>query len=192
MRPLMLALALAGSLTLAVPALPVAAADTSSTAIEAAESAVERARRDMRAEFRAPPVNGRYVWKDGAGDVTRVVLDLSRQLAFAYDGGELIAVSTISSGDADHLSPVGVFPIMEKKRHHRSNRYNDAPMPYMLWWHQRPTDGGAWPNAHVHAHVAPLLRSPGTPRFVAAGELGSGVFFNPVDPAAAAEALRRA
>ena len=131
MRPLMLALALAGSLTLAVPALPAAAADTSSTAIEAAESAVERARRDMRAEFRAPPANGRYVWKDGAGDVTRVVLDLSRQLAFAYDGGELIAVSTISSGDADHLSPVGVFPIMEKKRHHRSNRYNDAPMPYM-------------------------------------------------------------
>ena len=59
MRPLMLALALAGSLTLAVPALPAAAADTSSTAIEAAESAVERARRDMRAAVRAPPVNGR-------------------------------------------------------------------------------------------------------------------------------------
>ena len=65
-----------------------------------------------------------------------------------------------------------------------------APMPYMLWLHQRPTDGGAWPSAHVHAHVAPLLRSPGTPRFVAAGELGSGVLFNPVDPEVAANALR--
>jgi UDPglucose--hexose-1-phosphate uridylyltransferase len=68
----------------------------------------------------------------------------------------------------------------------------DAPMPYMLWFHQRPTDGGAWPHAHVHAHLAPLLRSPGTPRFVAAGELGSGVFFNPVVPADAAAALRDA
>ena len=65
-----------------------------------------------------------------------------------------------------------------------------APMPYMLWWHQRPTDGGAWPTAHVHAHVAPLLRAPGTPRFVAAGELGSGVFFDPVVPEEAAVRLR--
>lgn len=68
----------------------------------------------------------------------------------------------------------------------------DAPMPYMLWFHQRPTDGGDWPFACVHAHVAPLLRSPGTPRFVAAGELGSEVFFNPVDPEDAAAALRAA
>lgn len=65
-----------------------------------------------------------------------------------------------------------------------------APMPYMLWVHQRPTDGGEWSAAHVHVHVAPLLRSAGTPRFVAAGELGSGVAFNPVEPAAAAASLR--
>ncbi len=62
----------------------------------------------------------------------------------------------------------------------------------MWWWHQRPTDGRDWPGAHLHAHIAPLLRSPGTPRFVAAGELGSGVFFNPVAPTDAAAALRRA
>lgn len=68
----------------------------------------------------------------------------------------------------------------------------DAPMPYMLWIHQRPTDGGDWPAAHVHVHVAPLLRAAATPRFVAAGELGSGQFFNPVEPADAAAALRDA
>jgi UDPglucose--hexose-1-phosphate uridylyltransferase len=42
----------------------------------------------------------------------------------------------------------------------------------------------------VRVHVAPLFRAPGTPRFVAAGELGSGLFFNPVDPSVAATALR--
>ena len=68
----------------------------------------------------------------------------------------------------------------------------DEPMPYMLWFHQRPTDGGAWPAAWVHAHIAPLHRSAGTPRFVAAGELGSEVYFNPLDPADAAAALRAA
>jgi UDPglucose--hexose-1-phosphate uridylyltransferase len=65
-----------------------------------------------------------------------------------------------------------------------------APMPYMMWIHQRPTDGGLWPEAHVHVHIAPLYRAAGLPRFVAAGELGSGTYFNPVAPEAAAAALR--
>lgn len=71
----------------------------------------------------------------------------------------------------------------------------DAPMPYMLWVHQRPfTEDAAarWPGAHVHVHIAPLFRSPGVPRFVAAGELGSGVYYNPVGPEEAAERLRDA
>lgn len=66
----------------------------------------------------------------------------------------------------------------------------DAPMPFMLWFHQRPFDGGSWPAARVHAHIAPLLRAPGTQRFMAAGELGSGLWFNPVDPVRAAADLR--
>ncbi len=74
----------------------------------------------------------------------------------------------------------------------RLDRLFAAPMPYMLWVHQRPTDGQTWAAAHVHAHVAPLYRAAATPRFVAAGELGSGVYFNPVEPARAAEELRRA
>jgi UDPglucose--hexose-1-phosphate uridylyltransferase len=74
----------------------------------------------------------------------------------------------------------------------RLDRLFAAPMPYMLWFHQRPTDGGTWPAAHVHAHVAPLYRAPDTPRFVAAGELGSGVHFNPVEPDRAADELRKA
>ena len=64
------------------------------------------------------------------------------------------------------------------------------PMPYMLWIHQRPFDGGSWPRAWLHLHIAPFHRSAGTPRFVAAGELGSEVYFNPVDPDDAARALR--
>ena len=74
----------------------------------------------------------------------------------------------------------------------RLDRLFDAPMPYMLWIHQRPTDGREWPMAHLHVHVAPVLRQPGTVRFVAAAEQGSGVFLNPVPPDAAAAALREA
>lgn len=74
----------------------------------------------------------------------------------------------------------------------RLDRLFDEPMPLMWWWHQRPTDGGEWPGAHVHAHVAPLRRGPGTTRFVAAAEQGAGILFNPVPPETAAAHLRDA
>jgi len=74
----------------------------------------------------------------------------------------------------------------------RYDRLFDSPLPYMFWIHQRPFDGDDWPRAWVHAHLAPLYRSAGTPRYVASGELGGEVFFNPVDPDRAAAALRGA
>jgi UDPglucose--hexose-1-phosphate uridylyltransferase len=74
----------------------------------------------------------------------------------------------------------------------RFDRVFDAETPYMLWIHQRPTDGGAWPGARLHVEIVTPWRAPGVMRYVAAGELGSGVFFNPVDPEAAAQTLRDA
>lgn len=74
----------------------------------------------------------------------------------------------------------------------RLGRFFGAPVPYMWWIHQRPFDGGDWPRAWIHLHLCPLWRSPGTARYVAAAELGGGVLFNPIDPAAAAGHLRRA
>ena len=62
--------------------------------------------------------------------------------------------------------------------------------PYMLWVHQRPNDGGDWPAAHLHLHLAPALRAPGVARHLAAAELGAGVFFDPVDPQQAAAQWR--
>ena len=61
---------------------------------------------------------------------------------------------------------------------------------HVVWFHQAPASGGhEW---HVHAHVAPPLRAPGVPRFVASGELGSGLLSSPVVPEEAAQALRDA
>jgi UDPglucose--hexose-1-phosphate uridylyltransferase len=74
----------------------------------------------------------------------------------------------------------------------RLDRLFDRPLPYMLWVHQRPTDGGLWPEAHVHLHVVSPMRSPGVQRYVAAAELGSGAYVNPVVPEDAAAALRGA
>jgi UDPglucose--hexose-1-phosphate uridylyltransferase len=74
----------------------------------------------------------------------------------------------------------------------RLDRLFDGAMPYMMWIHQKPTDGGDWPTAHLHLHVTPLLRAAGVQRFVASAEQGAGVYLNPVPPELAAENLRRA
>lgn len=68
----------------------------------------------------------------------------------------------------------------------------DTRTPYMMWIHQRPTDGGDWPTAQLHIEIVSPWRSKGVMRFVAAGELGSGEYFNPVVPEDAARDLRDA
>jgi len=131
-------------------AAPAFAADNSVAAIHTAEAAVRQARQDMHAVFGNTTLRpGQFKWRDGrtGSDVTRIVLDLSRQLAFAYGDDGLVAISTISSGDKNHLSPVGVYEILAKERMHRSIRYDNAPMPFM----QRINDGGV----ALHAGALP-------------------------------------
>jgi UDPglucose--hexose-1-phosphate uridylyltransferase len=74
----------------------------------------------------------------------------------------------------------------------RLQRLFDPPMPYMLWWVQRPTDGADWPAAWLHLEVVSPWRSQGVARHVAAGELGGGVLVNPVDPDDVAARMRDA
>jgi len=72
----------------------------------------------------------------------------------------------------------------------RLERFFGPDAPYMLWMHQRPASEDDWPAAHLHLHLAPVLRAPGVRRHLAAAELGAGVFFDPVDPHEAAARLR--
>jgi UDPglucose--hexose-1-phosphate uridylyltransferase len=74
----------------------------------------------------------------------------------------------------------------------RFDRLFDAQTPYMLWIHQRPFDGREWPSARLHLEIVSPWRASEVTRFVAAGELGSGVYFDPVAPEAAAQSLREA
>src|SRR6476620_2543576 len=129
MKPFALALALASSLALAIPAAPALAADRSPAAVETAASAIAIAEQDMLAKFGKSSLKpGQFVWQ-GAGQVDRVVVDLSRQMAYAYAGDYLIAASTISSIDKKHLFFFNDMATTEKKPMHRSKKYDDAPMP---------------------------------------------------------------
>lgn len=83
---------------------------------------------------------GQFVWRPElapAGNV-EVVVSIPQQRAYIYRASTLIGVTTVSTGMAGHRTPTGRYPIMEKRRTHFSNLYNNAPMPFM----QRLTMGG--------------------------------------------------
>lgn len=133
MRKLALSLAASGVFALSVPLQPVAAAFESHEAKSAAADAAYVARQDMFEAFGKTELRtGQFLWRDVPGNgSTRVVVSLDDQLAFLYKGDTLVAVSTISSGTTKNPTPTGIFPILEKKRFHRSIKYENAPMPFM-------------------------------------------------------------
>ena len=60
-----------------------------------------------------------------------LVISIRSQKVSLYGNGKLIETSIISTGTPGHDTPIGVFSVIEKDRHHRSNIYSAAPMPYM-------------------------------------------------------------
>src|SRR5688572_3254237 len=83
---------------------------------------------------------GEFVWQPERAQqgTVEIVVSIPLQRAYVYRGGTLIGVSTVSTGRTGHETPVGTFNILEKRREHYSNLYNNAPMPFM----QRLTWGG--------------------------------------------------
>jgi hypothetical protein len=104
---------------------------------------------------------GEFAWlsePDGNSSApVTVLVSLRDQRAYVYREGRRIAVTTVSTGRPGHDTPMGVFPIMGKARTHYSNRYDDAPMP----WMQRLTN---WGHALHAGDVRPTPASHGCVR----------------------------
>ena len=60
-----------------------------------------------------------------------VLVSLRNQKTYLYKAGQLIAISTSSHGVPEHPTDPGHFTILQKKPFHRSNKYSNAPMPFM-------------------------------------------------------------
>ena len=111
-----------------------------------AESANQSAPVDLPPRELKP---GQWIWAPEAvpaGPLV-MVISLDEQLAYVYRNGLRIGVSTVSTGKQGKETPTGVFTILQKKKEHRSNLYNDAPMPFM----QRLT----WDGIALHAGNLP-------------------------------------
>ena len=77
-----------------------------------------------------------------------LVVSIKSQRAALYSNGKLVMETPVSSGMPTHPTPTGIFSVIQKNRHHRSNIYSDAPMPYMqrLTWSGIALHQGALPG----------------------------------------------
>ena len=60
-----------------------------------------------------------------------ILVSLSNQKTYVYKAGQLVAISTSSHGVPEHPTDPGHFTILQKEPFHRSNKYSNAPMPFM-------------------------------------------------------------
>jgi hypothetical protein len=139
---------------------------------------------------------GGFVWQPekGPDGPVEIVISLGQQRAYVFRGGNLIGASTLSSGKKGAESPIGRFQILEKKRVHRSNRYNEAPMPFMqrLNWYGVALHAGEIPG-YAASHGCIRLPAGFARHLFGATAVGGFVWVQdePIHSAQAALALAR-
>ncbi|MCB2079899.1 MAG: L,D-transpeptidase family protein [Novosphingobium sp.] len=83
---------------------------------------------------------GEWHWDESAAPAEApvvITVDLDARVLSIFRGGYEIGAAAVLLGTEDKPTPLGVFPITQKRRHHVSNLYG-AEMPYM----QRLTNDG--------------------------------------------------
>ncbi len=81
-------------------------------------------------------------------DPLQLVVSLKDQRLDVYRGTQIIESTRVSSGKTGYGTPTGVFSILEKRKVHYSNLYDDAPMPFMqrITWSGVALHEGRVPN----------------------------------------------
>jgi hypothetical protein len=103
---------------------------------------------------------GEFLWIGDAvtaGPIVMVV-SVTEQRAYVYRNGILIGATTVSTGRPGHVTPTGVFTVLQKQKEHRSTIYDGAPMPYMerLTWGGVALHAGGlpgYPESHGCIHL---------------------------------------
>ena len=90
------------------------------------------------AKTKAQPTRSEWHPERSPTGPVAIIVSIPKQHVFVYRNGIQIGVSPCSTGMKGHETPTGVFTILQKEKEHRSNIYDDAPMPHM----ERLTWGG--------------------------------------------------
>ena len=171
----------------AVPASAQMSAADQQSALRPSSAARQRGLQRAVSARRASSAVEREALRATANGPLMVVASLASQRMTVYDSTGPIMHAPISTGKAGHRTPTGVFSVIQKNRHHVSNIYSGAPMPYM----QRIT----WSGIALHAGVLPgypasagciRMPYPTAARLFAMSKMGMRVIVAPTEPAAVA------
>jgi len=69
-----------------------------------------------------------------AGSDIKVVVSKSTQTMRVVKDGATIYTWPVSTGARDRWTPNGTFKVQSFSKHHRSSRYNNAPMPHSIFF----------------------------------------------------------
>jgi hypothetical protein len=73
--------------------------------------------------------------KDPYGEMPKgpmqVIISISQQRLHFYSDGKHVMDVPVATGVPGHLTPLGVFSVIQRDRYHHSNIYSNAPMPFM-------------------------------------------------------------
>ncbi len=83
-----------------------------------------------------------------AGEPIMAIVSIESQQVKLYDADGMTQHAPVSTGTYGRETPAGVFAVVEKKKQHRSNMYDDAEMPNMhrITWNGIALHGGPLPG----------------------------------------------
>ena len=83
-----------------------------------------------------------------AGEPIMAIVSIKTQEVTFYDAEGWILRAPVSTGTKGRETPAGIFAVVEKKKEHRSNMYDDAEMPNMhrITWNGIALHGGPLPG----------------------------------------------
>ena len=129
-----------------------------------------------------PTVVGQLVVAERQGFVTSIAGASPYPVAI-----EIAPVNEVGRlADLDHVARLSLAHSMQDALERLTTYFGETP-PYMLWVNQRPNGSSrGWLNIEI---VSPW-RAPGIMRYIAAAEVSTGEYFNPLVPEDLAQALR--
>jgi len=149
----------------AIAVLPVLIADTAAT----------QPRRAQVTEATAPRQ---------AGEPIMAIVSIKTQQVTLYDADGWILRAPVSTGTTERETPAGVFAVVERKKDHRSNMYDDAWMPHLqrITWNGIALHGGPLPG-YAASHGCVRLPFGFAEKLFDKTRIGMRVIIAPNDPA---------
>src|SRR6478752_8394826 len=99
-------------------------------------------------EPRQPPQPKEATAPRPAGEPIMAIVSIKSQQVTFYDADGWIVRAPVSTGTTERETPAGIFAIVERKKDHRSNMYDDAHMPHLqrITWNGIALHGGPLPG----------------------------------------------